>query len=112
MASLNKVLPATVKAALEAAVVRFASQARVAEELGVSTAVVSQLLRDRYAGDVSGMETRIRGQFMAETLQCPVMGVLGRRTCLDYQANPMFTNPIRAALASACPKCPNRKDAR
>lgn len=99
-------------AALQQAVKRLGSQPKAALALNVSVAVVNQLLQNKYAGDVAGMETRIRGQFMAETLECPVVGRLGRQTCLDYQANPMFTNPVRSALASACPECPHRKDAR
>lgn len=105
------VLAAEVKAALQAAVTRFKSQTKVAEELGVSSAVISTLLKDKYPGNVDAMEQRIRGQYMAETLLCPVMGTLSKRSCLDNQALPMaFTNPIRAALGRACKTCPNRKD--
>jgi fructose 1,6-bisphosphatase len=106
-----KMLPADVKAALQTAVKRFNSQSKVAEELGVSTAVISTLLKDKYTGNVEGMEQRIRGQFMAETVRCPVMGTLSKRSCLDNQALPQaFTNPMRAALGRACKTCPNRKE--
>lgn len=115
--ALNKtkpcgVLPPDVKAALAAAVKRFSSQSKVAEELNVSTAVISTLLKDKYTGNVERMEQRIRGQYMAETVRCPVMGDLSKRSCLDNQALPQaFTNPMRAALGRACKTCPNRKDA-
>jgi hypothetical protein len=100
-----------VKAALVAAVKRFKSQKKAADELNVSTAVISTLLNDKYAGNVETMEQRIRGQFMAETVLCPVMGTLSKRSCLDNQALPQaFTNPMRAALGRACKTCPNRKD--
>lgn len=103
-------LPPDVKAALQTAVTRFNSQTKVAEELGVSTAVVSTLLKDKYLGNVEGMEQRIRGQYMAETVLCPVMGNLSKRNCLDNQALPMaFTNPVRAALGRACKTCPLSK---
>lgn len=105
------VLPPAVKAALQAAVTRFNSQTKVAEALGVSSAVISTLLKDKYPGSVNAMEERIRGEFMAETLLCPVMGTLGKRSCLDNQALPMaFTNPVRAALGRACKSCIHRKD--
>lgn len=108
---LQSVLPADVKAALQAAVKRFNSQVKVAAELHVSSAVISTLLRDKYPGNVETMEQRIRGQFMAETLLCPVMGTLSKRSCLDNQALPQaFTNPMRAALGRACKTCLNRKD--
>lgn len=115
--ALNKTARATVlepevKAALEAAVKRLGSQSKVADDLGISPAVVNNLLKDRYPGDVQGMAVRIRGQYMAETVQCPVMGQLGRRHCLDYQARPLaFTNPVRVALHRACKTCSHRKEA-
>lgn len=105
-------LPPDVKAALEAAVKRFKTQTAVADELGVSAAVVNNLLKDRYLGNVALMADRIRGQFMAETVVCPVQGVLSRRNCLDYQARPLvFTNATRVRLHQACKTCPNRKEA-
>ena len=43
---------------------------------------------------------------MAETVRCPVMGTLSKRSCLDNQALPQaFTNPMRAALGRACKTC-------
>jgi hypothetical protein len=105
------VLSADVKTALQKAVTRFGSQTKVASELGVSSAVISALLKDKYLGSVAVMEQRIRGQYMAETVMCPVQGTLSTRNCLDNQALPMaFTNPVRAALGRACRTCPNRKD--
>ena len=104
-------LPADVKNALAAAVIRLKSQTRVAADLGVSVAVVNTLLKDKYAGNVQAMEQRIRGQYLAETVVCPVQGNLSRRSCQDNQAlPPAFTNPMRAALWRACKECPNRKE--
>ncbi len=104
------VLSHDVKAALAAAVQRMGSQSRVATDLGISGPVVSTLLKDKYTGNVQAMETRIRGQYMAETVACPVMGALSSRDCLDYQARPAaFTNPVRAALSRSCKSCPNRR---
>ncbi|WP_310614052.1 hypothetical protein [Limnohabitans sp.] len=104
-------LPSDVLSALSNAVARAGSQSKVAAELGVSTAVVNQLLKDRYTGDTATLTSRIRGQYMAEVVQCPVMGTLGRRHCLDNQSRPLaFTNPTRSALHAACKTCANRKD--
>jgi hypothetical protein len=105
-------LPSDVKTALEQAVKRANSQSKVADELNVSSAVVSTLLKDKYPGNVQAMEQRIRGQYMAETVVCPVQGTLSTRNCLDNQALPMaFTNPVRAALGRACKACIHRKEA-
>jgi hypothetical protein len=103
-------LPADVKLALTAAVQRLKSQSKAASDLGVSSAVVSALINDKYVGDVDTMADRIRGQYMAETVTCPVMGTLGKRSCLDYQANPRHTNPMTSALAAACKTCEHRKE--
>ncbi|SDO77326.1 hypothetical protein SAMN05216303_102318 [Rhodoferax sp. OV413] len=108
---LPQSLPLDVLAALEDAVKRFGSQSKVAQDLGVSGAVVNHLLKNRYPGDVATMAERIRGQYMAETVACPVMGDLGRRHCLDNQTRPLaHTNPVRVRLFHACKTCPNRKD--
>ena len=107
-----KVLGRDVHGALMAAVKRLGSQPKAAKDLGVSVTVVNQLLKDQYRGDVASMSERIRGQYMAETVTCPVMGELGRRHCLDYQVRPLaHTNPQRVRLFQACKTCPNRKDA-
>jgi fructose 1,6-bisphosphatase len=111
LSKTHGVLPPDVKNALLAAVTRFKSQTKVAEELGVSSAVISTLLKDKYPGSVEQMAQRIRGKFMGATVVCPVMGTLSKHSCLDNQALPMaFTNPMRAALGRACKSCLNRKD--
>lgn len=108
---VRAMLPADVKAALEEAVKRLKTQTAVAAQLGVSAAAVNSLLRDRYLGDVAGMAQRIRGEFMLETVRCPVMGELGRRHCLDYQTRPLVhTNPLRVRLHVACKTCPHRRE--
>lgn len=106
-------LPADVKAALQAAVDRLGSQVKVALELDITSPVVSLLLKDNYRGNVAAMGERIRGQYMAETVNCPVMGELGRHSCLEYQTRPLVhTNPQRARLHAACQTCLNRRPAK
>lgn len=106
-----RLLPSDVKAALLDAVTRAGAQTRVAADLQVSSPVISQLLSDRYMGDVPSMAERIRGKYMAQTVTCPVMGQLGRNDCITHQSRPLvFTNHLRAALHRACPTCPHRKE--
>lgn len=100
-----------VLAALQVAVRSLGTQRAVATDLGVSPAVINTLLKGSYRGDVPTMEARIRGRYMAETVLCPVMGQLGRDSCIGYQARPLaHTNPTRARLYAACKTCPNRKE--
>lgn len=88
------------------------SQGKVAERLGISTAVVNQVLGNSYKGRLDRVEVRVRGELMRETVACPILGPISRRDCLDYQARKFrATNPTRVKLAQTCPTCPNREDA-
>ena len=88
------------------------SQGKVAERLGISTAVVNQVLGNSYKGRLDRVEQRVRGELMKETVSCPVLGPLSRRDCLDHQGRKFRpTNPLRAKLHQTCPTCPNREDA-
>ena len=89
-----------------------ASQGKVAARLGISPAVVNQLLGNSYKGRTDRMETRIRGELMRETVVCPVLGDISRRDCLDHQRRKFSpTNLTRVRLFQTCPTCPHREDA-
>lgn len=82
------------------------SQADVARQLGVSRTMVSLALQGRYEGNLKKLESLVRGTFMAETVDCPVMGTISRRTCLDEQARPFApTNPQRVLVWRTCRTC-------
>ena len=85
------------------------SQAKVAERIGVSGAVVNQVLRGRYKGRLDRVEARVRGEFMREVVACPVLGEISTRQCQDEQRRPfMTTNWMRGAVYRACRDgCPN-----
>jgi hypothetical protein len=92
-------------------VARLGSQTKVAAVLDISGAAVSLLLKDKYTGSIAVMEQRIRGKFMGDTVQCPVLRTISTLDCLSNQALPIaFTNPVRSALGHNCPKCPHRKE--
>ncbi|MBN8533877.1 MAG: transcriptional regulator [Rhizobiales bacterium] len=84
----------------------------VAEKLGYSGALISHLLARKYPGDVALAFAKIRGVFMGEEVECPVLGTIGTKRCLDEQKRPFaVTNSIRARLFHACARCPhNRKN--
>jgi hypothetical protein len=105
-------LPQAELMVLRAEIQKAGSQVAVAKALGVSASTVSNALSGAYVGDVDSLAKRIRGAFTGETVRCPVMGDLGLKHCLDYQARPLaFTNPLRPRLWRACQTCPNRKGA-
>jgi len=93
-------------AALREACTAPSSQADVARRLGVSRTMISLALLGRYEGNLGRLERLVRGTFMAETVECPVMGTISRRTCLDEQARPFApTNPQRVQVWRACRTC-------
>ncbi|TIV63290.1 MAG: transcriptional regulator, partial [Mesorhizobium sp.] len=55
-------------------------------------------------------EQMVRGALMAETVDCPVLGPLGRNACLDWQAKPFApTSSHRMTMHRACKTCPQRR---
>ena len=88
------------------------SQGSVARELEVSAATVNQVLANSYKGRMDRVENRVRGQYMKETVGCPVLGEISKRDCQAHQARKFRgTNPLRVKLFQACKTCPNREDA-
>lgn len=97
-------MPDWVLVLAEAATAKSATD--VARRLDYSTAVVSSVCRNRYAGDLSRVEAKVRGVLMSETVDCPVLGDINRGTCIDEQAKKFFgTSAVRTRLYRACPAC-------
>jgi len=85
------------------------SQSRVAKRLGVSGAMISQALNNKYPGDLTNLRTRVEGELLGASVPCPVLGEISVRQCLDYQHQPFAaTNAQRVRLYRACRSgCPN-----
>lgn len=84
------------------------SQKRVAQRIGYSAAVVSNVLHAKYLGDLSRVQTAFEGAFCASTVACPAIGAIPSNACLTYQRQPMRTSNPRAmriwnACRSGCP---------
>jgi DNA-binding transcriptional regulator YdaS (Cro superfamily) len=90
---------------------RRSSQKRAAERLGYSAAVVNQVLKGTYKGDLSAVEQAVRGALLDLKLNCPVCGDLPAQKCLEYQRLPFAaTNPQRVQLYRACRSgCPHSR---
>ncbi len=85
------------------------SQAAVSRRLGVSGAMINQALRNTYSGRMDKLEQRVRGELMNERAQCPVLGDITKRRCIDEQTRPYAaTNAVRVELRRACPRCVNQ----
>ncbi len=74
-----------------------------ASRLGYSPAVISQTIGNKYRGDLSKVEDKVRGALMGATVVCPVLGEIGRDACLTWQGKPRaVTNAIRTRVYRAC----------
>lgn len=79
------------------------TQGAVAARIGYSTGVVSNVLRNKYPGVLAGVEDAVRTALMGAVVDCPVLGEIERRRCLDEQAKPFrATNRMTIRLFHAC----------
>ena len=82
---------------------RAQTQRKVAQLLGYSTSVISQVLSGKYPADLGPIEAAVRGALMGETVMCPVLAEIPRSTCIAEQRRPVSTSsPIRIRLWRAC----------
>lgn len=91
------------------------TQSAVAERLGRSAGLISQVLRCKYPGDMAGVEDAVRGAFMAATIECPALGTLPTDECQQWRARSktfVNTNSLRVRMYRACHRCPRNPAAR
>lgn len=91
------------------------SQRVVADKLGRSTAVISQVLSHKYPADMKRIEERVRGVFLDAVIECPGMGEMPLQSCQDWREKAkVFAvgNPTRVRMYRACAGCArNQKEA-
>ncbi len=75
------------------------SATAVAARLNYSTAVVSSLCRGNYKGDLGAVEARVRGVYMGELVECPIIGEIARDHCIEEQGR---STSARARFARRC----------
>lgn len=86
-----------------------ATQRQVAEKIGRSGGLVSQVLRQKYPGDMDAIEDAVRGAFMDSTVSCPSLGTLPTNECQEWQKKArknVRTNALRVRMLNACHACP------
>lgn len=77
--------------------------AAAGRRIGYSGSVVTSVCKACYAGDIGAVEAKVRGALMGATLECPVLGEIGRDRCLDEQKKRhVATSAVRTALFHAC----------
>lgn len=88
------------------------TQKKVAEQIGYCGAVVNQVLKRRYGGDLAAVEKSVRGAFLNATVSCPVLGDLPLNRCLQHQRQRFSAvNAMRVRLYRACHGgCPHARN--
>lgn len=84
------------------------SQSKVSAQLDRSPAVVSTVLRKRYAGSYERIEERVRGILMDGRVECPGLGLIRTHECQDWREKAKVfvpTNRQRADMFRACRRC-------
>lgn len=85
------------------------SQVSVANAIGRSPALVSQVLRRKYPGDLAAVEEAVRGAFMGAQVTCPALGPIATHDCQDWQRKSrrfVNVNALRVRMYRACHQCP------
>jgi hypothetical protein len=79
------------------------AQKKIAARIGYSNAVVHEVLRNRYRGDLSKVAARVARHLTAEAATCPVLGVIPHEECRSHQARRApGPTPLRVKLWQAC----------
>ncbi len=85
------------------------SQNRVAERMGRSAALISQVLRAKYPGDLSAVEETFRGVFQDARVDCPALGALPAHECQNWRRKArrfVGSNTLNVTMYRACNRCP------
>lgn len=90
------------------------SQRKVAQRMGRSAAMISQVLRNKYPGHLEGVEEVFKGVFMNAEVTCPALGQIPSNVCQDWRRKSrqfVNINALRVTMYRACANCPrNRKE--
>ena len=79
------------------------SQRQVAAELGVSPAMVNQVLKGTYKGSLETIRIKVEGLYLNSCVNCPVLGEIPIHECKNNQDRPFSaSNPLRVKVFRAC----------
>ncbi|WP_413112124.1 helix-turn-helix domain-containing protein [Thaumasiovibrio sp. DFM-14] len=79
------------------------SQSQLAQRLGVSTSLLSQVLRGIYPGNTDNLKIRVKGVILRQTVSCPVKGEIYIHECASHQEKPFSSaNRERVKMYRAC----------
>lgn len=84
------------------------SQVKVGKQLSRSASLVNQVLKNKYKGDLKGVEDCVRGLFMNGTVECPSLGIIPSNECHDWRKKSRqfgTANMLRVRMFRACNRC-------
>jgi hypothetical protein len=85
------------------------SQNKTARLLGYTPGALSAVLGGSYKAGTDTIEQTVRGALMGETLECPVLGEIGKKVCRDWRgraAKFSSRNTRSVMMFRACHRCP------
>lgn len=87
------------------------SLAVVAGRTDLSVGLFSNVIANKYPGDMERVELVVRGALMGLTVTCPVLGDIARNVCLEEQRRPFSaTSSVRSRTYRACRSgCPHSR---
>lgn len=88
------------------------SQNRVAAKLGRSAALISQVLRNKYPGDMEAVEELFNGAFRSVAVSCPALGTIPANECRLWRERARKftgTNSLKVRMFRACNHCPRHR---
>lgn len=84
------------------------TQAAAARKIGRSASLINQVLKNRYTGNLTAVQSRVEAAFSDTGVICPVLGQMTGTACLSHQKaayNP--ANHTAVKLYVACRRCPH-----
>ncbi len=82
---------------------------QVENDTGMSRTTLSQVLNNKYPGNMANIEKAVITAYANLNVVCPVLGEIPVKRCLNEQVKPFSaSNPQRVKLFRACRDCPHR----
>lgn len=85
------------------------SQSKVAKELGRTPGVISEVMRNRYKGDMKDFEDRVRAVYFETQIKCPALDWISTADCLQWrdEATELKQGAMMVRMYRACNACPH-----
>lgn len=78
-------------------------QKEIAKRIGYSNAVISQVLNNKYPGDLERVKAQVEGVLMKRVVDCPMLGEITLDVCRNHQRRKFSAvNPMRVQMYRAC----------